>query len=137
MSLAEKRKNGMKVMDNLSALEILKKLADGVDPFTGEVFPDDSPYQNPQTIRSLYTAIDALEKVLKNQERKRSLPDRAGKPWDKEESDLLVKRLDEGIGIAQLAKEHLRTRGAIESQLAKLGKIPERILYRRNNLVKD
>ena len=35
-------------MDDGEAVEIIKALADGVDPFTGEVFPPESPYQNVQ-----------------------------------------------------------------------------------------
>ena len=30
-------------MKELKALEIIRALADGIDPHTGEVFPDDSP----------------------------------------------------------------------------------------------
>lgn len=32
-------------MENEQACQILKALADGVDPFTGERFPSGSPYQ--------------------------------------------------------------------------------------------
>jgi len=110
-------------VDDAQALEIIRRLADGVDPFTGEIFPADSPYQNADIVRALHTAIEALEKSAKNAERKRLLPARAGKSWDRAECDLLVKRFDDGADIAQLAKDHQRTRGAIQSQLVKLGKI--------------
>jgi hypothetical protein len=113
-------------MDAKKAIEIVGKLADGIDPLTGEIFPPDSPYQNVEVVRALHTAVEALTKTARQTERKKSLPGRAGQPWDKAESDLLAKRFDEGIGIPELAKEHQRTRGAIESQLAKLGKIPGR-----------
>jgi len=110
-------------MDAEKAIEIVRKLADGIDPFTGEVFPADSPYQNVEVVRALHTAVEALTRTARHAERQKHLPARAGQPWDKEESDLLAKRFDEGIAISELAKEHNRTRGAIESQLAKLGKI--------------
>jgi len=112
-------------MDCNTALKIVQTLSDGIDPVTGEVFPADSPYQNAQTVRALFTAIDALESVIKKNNKRKSLPERAGKSWDKTESDLLVQRFDEGATVERLVKEHKRTRGAIESQLAKLGKIEQ------------
>jgi len=38
------------------AKEIIKALADGVDPYTGERFPADSPYQQADTVRALADA---------------------------------------------------------------------------------
>jgi|GEM_PF-2048357 len=43
------------------ALLILQRLAEGIDPQTGEIFPADSPYQRPQTVRALDVAISALQ----------------------------------------------------------------------------
>ena len=106
-------------MDEKQALEIVKMLADGIDPTTGEVFPADSPYQNADIVRALHKAAEALE-ISK---RKMSLPARAGKPWDKSESSSLIEQFDKRIEIVELAKIHQRTRGAIRSQLKKLGKI--------------
>ncbi|MFZ2147936.1 MAG: hypothetical protein WAV28_12010 [Sedimentisphaerales bacterium] len=103
-------------MDEKRALDIVKTLADGTDPTTGEVFPADSPYQNADIMRALHKAAEALEVS----ERKRSLPARAGKPWDKSESVSLIEQFDKGIEIVELAKIHQRTRGAIRSQLKKL-----------------
>ena len=40
-------------MDADKAIEIVKSLADGVDPHTGERYPSDSPYQNADTVRAL------------------------------------------------------------------------------------
>ena len=112
-------------MKELEALKIIRALADGIDPHTGEVFPDDSPYQNAQTVRALFTAIDALETVAKRKEKRKNVPERAGKPWDDDESRLLIKRFDEGAPVSEIAREHKRTTGAIKSQLLKLGKISQ------------
>lgn len=106
-------------MDEKQAIEIVKTLADGIDPTTGEVFPADSPYQNADIVRALHKAAEALQ-ISK---RKRSLPARSGKPWDKSESSSLIEQLDKGIEIVELARMHQRTRGAIKSQLKKLGRI--------------
>ncbi len=110
-------------MEHDAALKIIQTLSDGIDPVTGEVFPADSPYQNTQIVRALFVAVDALKKVIDKNNKKKTLPERAGKAWDKAESDLLVQRFDEGATIGELATEHKRTRGAIQSQLVKLGKI--------------
>jgi len=39
---------------------ILRSLADGRDPATGEQFPPNSPYQQVDTVRALFIAVDAL-----------------------------------------------------------------------------
>ncbi len=41
--------------------KILRLLADGTDPFTGEIYPEGSPYHNPETIRALYKALLLIE----------------------------------------------------------------------------
>lgn len=104
-----------------TALTILKQLADGADPSTGEIFPPDSRYQHPQTVRALFTAIDHLDKVQKRQARKRNLPARAGEKWTEEESEKLLTAYNSGTPIRDIAKTHQRTSGAIRSQLQKLG----------------
>ena len=47
-------------MEQDRALSILKTLADGVDPVTGEQFSADSPYQHPDIIRALFWAVHTL-----------------------------------------------------------------------------
>jgi len=122
-------------MDYNTALKIIQPLSDGIDPVTGEVFPADSPYQNTQIIRALFVAVNALEKVIDKNNKKKTLPERAGKAWDKTESDLLVQRFDEGATVGELAKDHKRTRGAIQSQLVKLGKIEPIYHQQKQNMV--
>ena len=110
-------------MEITKALGIIRTLADGIDPYTGEVYFATSPYQNPETVRALFTAINALEIAQKKEKRKRALPDRAGQPWDDEETSRLIKKFEDGVPINELAVEHKRTKGAIVSQLIKLGKV--------------
>src|SRR5215470_7600107 len=57
-------------MEHDKALGILKILADGIDPGTGETLSPASPYQYPDTVRALYYAIRVLENP--NQTRERS-----------------------------------------------------------------
>ena len=53
-------------MDKSEGIKILKQLADGIDPYTGEVFPEDSPYQHPRTARALFYAVMTLEGIKDN-----------------------------------------------------------------------
>ncbi len=53
-------------MDEQKALDIIMKLADGVDPRTGATLPAESPYQDPDTLRALFMAVLALKFQLKH-----------------------------------------------------------------------
>jgi len=109
-------------MDTAKSLEIIRTLANGVDPYTGEEYPIDSPYQHPQTIRALFVAVQALERVKKAGDWQRQLPDNAGKAWEDEEDQRLVSAFDSGKSSKQLAEDHQRT-ASIRSRLLKLGKL--------------
>lgn len=53
-------------MDEQKALDLIMKLADGVDPRTGAALPAESPYQDAETLRALFMAILALKFQLKH-----------------------------------------------------------------------
>jgi hypothetical protein len=110
-------------MDSQKALQIVQALADGIDPITGEVFAEGSPYQHPDVVRALFAAAAALQGRVVSEERGKSLPDNAGKAWSEVEEKLLVERFDGGASEAELAQVHHRTRGSIRSRLVRLGKI--------------
>ena len=118
------------IMNDARALATLQALANGTDPVTGSIFPADSPYQHPDTVRALYHAIRALEaRALKtdaNNPRQpaRNLPGNSGKPWSPDEDAQLVSAFATGQSMEALAATHGRTRFAIEARLAKLGKVP-------------
>ncbi|MHB8754863.1 MAG: hypothetical protein ACYC92_07900 [Candidatus Acidiferrales bacterium] len=105
------------------ALKILQALADGADPSTGEVFSFEGPYQHPQTVRALTTAIRALERQQERERRIRFLPGNAGNPWSEAEQEQLCRDFDVGISIKELASRLGRTQVAIQSRLVKLGRI--------------
>ena len=111
-------------MTSSEAIPIIKSLADGVDPNTGGVFADHSPYQNPRTIRALFLAATALERLKAREKRAKGLPEDAGKPWGNEEDRDLRVSFDTGMTIRQIADRHKRTAGAVQSRLEKLGKLP-------------
>jgi hypothetical protein len=52
------------------ALRILRSLADGKHPFTGEPLPDESCYQSAKVLRALLAGIEALEKATERKSRK-------------------------------------------------------------------
>ena len=99
-----------------------------MDPFTGEIFPDDSPYQKPQVIRALFLALSVMEGVPKGRKVKRVLPENAGKPWEQAEDELLSTEFDAGTPVDEIARRHKRTEGAIRARLVRIGKITERSL---------
>ncbi len=110
-------------MDLAKSLAIIRALADGVDPHTGEELSADSPYQHPQTIRALFVAAEALEHIQKSNDKQQQLPGHAGNAWTDEEDQRLVSTFKSGNTIKQLAEEHQRTEGAIRSRLVKHGLI--------------
>jgi len=75
----------------------------------GEVFPADSPYNQPEIIRALFFAINKLEALAQKGNQ--------GLVWNEEEDELLTQRFSEGIRITQLATLHSRTYGAIKARL--------------------
>ena len=50
-------------------------------------------------------------------------PANAGKPWTEMEEDKLLDEFDSKMPIAEIAKEHGRSKGGIEARLVKLGRI--------------
>ena len=113
-------------MDTSEAIKIVEALAKGVDPTTGELFEESSPYNHPSVIRALFLALKALEQVKDRGRRDRGLPDKAGTPWSAEEDQRLLEAFDQGIDVNELAERHCRTRGAIAARLVRLGRITER-----------
>jgi hypothetical protein len=106
-------------------MHILGALAQGVDPHTGEHFPPQSPYQHPDTVRALFQAVEALAEPAPARPRAAAsgLPENAGKPWSDAEDLTLAAAFDAGRPLAELAREHRRTRAAIQARLVRLGRI--------------
>lgn len=53
-------------MDVQRAKELLAVLADGVDPLTGEVLPDDHVCNKGEIVRALHCAVEELSRRRKN-----------------------------------------------------------------------
>ena len=103
-------------MDIIHAKEIIRTLADGIDPTTGEALPKENVYNSPEVIRALYTVLE----IVNSKPSKVPLRN-AGKPWSNAEDDKLRDEFLAKAKISDIAKEHGRTYGAIESRLEHLG----------------
>ena len=97
-------------------IKIIKSLSEGIDPVTGEIFPPQSPYQQPDVIRALIFATQRLKP-------KAPLKERHGQPWSTEEDNKISESFRSGLRISTIANEQQRTRGSIEARLAHLGLI--------------
>lgn len=101
------------------AIEIVQALADGVDPFTGERFLSDSPYQQADTVRALHMALEGLTKLRRSTARKTG----PGRAWTEDEEKELLRAFDDKLDVEEIAAKHERTKGAIWARLEKLGRI--------------
>lgn len=114
-------------MERDQTLKILRALANGIHPETGEQFPAGSPYQHPDTVRALFEAMRAVEggpAPAASAGPKPALPQSgAGSRWTREEEQRLAAAFDAGKTVDELAHAHNRTRAAIEARLVKIGKL--------------
>ncbi|QDI90578.1 hypothetical protein EPH95_04785 [Salicibibacter halophilus] len=110
-------------METKEARRIVSLLADGKDPRTRKMLPDNNTYQNPDTVRALFIAVKGLERLERYETRALQLPENAGKSWTDEEDETLAKAYENGTSIKQLASRHKRTEGSIQARLIKLDKI--------------
>ena len=122
-------------MDIIRAKEIIRTLADGVDPTTGEVLPAESVYNAPDVIRALFVVLeyvnapvvegDVGEVPVESAEIQSLIVQdplrNAGKPWKDIEDEKLKDEFASKMKISDIAKEHGRSYLAIESRLDHLG----------------
>ena len=108
------------------AASILRTLAEGFDPKSGEELPDGGPLSDAEVIRALLAGARALDETPDARDgRPRVLPDGAGLPWTAEEDTRLLQEFDSGTtDVPALSMLHSRTRGAIFARLRRLGREP-------------
>ena len=116
------------IEDNEQARERLRLLANGADPDTGEMLPGGHVCQQADTVRALFRALAALDRVIamdRARERSRlTLPANTGKGWNLADDQRLLAAYQAGTSIEMLAVTFARTDGAIRSRLQKLGALP-------------
>jgi hypothetical protein len=113
-------------MSPLEARRIVEALANGTDPETGEILPEQSAFNSPQVIRALFIAVKNLDSAVKRVERAKALPDNAGRSWSEKEDEELLALFDSGVSVKDIAQRHARTLGAITARLGRLGRVKER-----------
>ena len=114
-------------MELQAARQIIDTLAQGIHPVTGEVMPEDSPYNAPPVIRALFAVSQALDgQAAPAAKPRRELPPNAGKPWAAQEDGKLESAFAAGIDLRDIAQELGRTTWAVEARLVKLGKLQPR-----------
>ena len=104
-------------MDIDKAKEIVQTLAEGIDPTTGEVLPDNSVCNKGEVVRALYCILNCLDTTKP----KRELPKNAGKTWTKEDDEKLKLCLESGMSKEEICTKFERSVGSISSRLARLG----------------
>lgn len=119
-------------MEILEAKKIVISLANGIDPITGDIFSDDSPYRHPAIVESLFTVANNLRystgsKKTAEEKKAQNLtdgkPKNAGLPWTKELKAEVTVLFGEGKKLDELAEHFERTEGAISSELRHQGVI--------------
>lgn len=108
------------------AKEILSALAEGVDPTTGELLPEDSVCNKGDVVRALYTVLVALD----TKKSMREQPENAGKPWSQEDDNLLISLYRSGASKKDICATFKRTPTGIASRLVRLGVIEKRDVFR-------
>jgi len=116
---------------------IIESLANGVNPITGEVFDNDSVYNNPEVIRALFFVLEKVKKskTKKTIEEKQNMnisngkPKNHGLPWTKELKEELKELFKQNKSISELANIFERTKGSIISELLKQELITEEEKY--------
>ena len=119
-------------MEIEKAKDVIRALADGCDPATGEQFPPGSPYQQAETVRALFVALEALERRSRVRAERPLDPNRpkVGANWTPEEEQQLRAGFAAHKPIPELATAHGRTVGAITARLVKLGLIEDNPMNR-------
>ena len=114
-------------MDIEKTYGIVKALADGINPFTGEVLDAGHVCQHPDAVRALLHASAELERMATRERRLKrarlTLPENTGKEWSTDEDRMLLSRFRNGVQVADIATIHARTTGAIRARLEKLGQV--------------
>ena len=90
------------------ALRLLTILADGINPLTGEILPAEDSCNQVEIVRALNLVLRELTAQRHTQQAVKH-PANAGKPWLKEDDELLRQMFDDGYTRKEL-REHFHVR---------------------------
>lgn len=117
-------------MELNEAKETIEALADGINPVTGEVLPQEGPYNDPKVIRALFTMLESIKAIKppsrtpeqrQNDNIENGRPRNAGLPWTTELRAEAAAKFKQGSSVSELAEKFERTHGAITSELVNQG----------------
>lgn len=116
-------------MTNEAALRIISQMAEGIDPMTVEVLPDEHLCNNGQVIRALYAARHSLERRTDAPKRERQSPPpspkrNAGRPWTQEDNEQLRGLYRDGMSVDYICYVLSRRPRGVDKQLRRLGLSP-------------
>ena len=114
------------------ATESLSILADGIDPVTGELLPEDSVCNEPEVIRAFYCILQKLECTSKTKQAN-ARPQNSGKPWLPEDDAELREMYAGGCGGDRLCAHFGRSESSIAARLVRLGVIAQRDEFRNRD----
>ena len=112
---------------------IVKTLAQGVHPSTGEVFPPGSPYNDPEVIRALFSVLDFVKQAKKprmstEERRGQNLelgrPVNSGLPWTDEDRATVRSGFQKGTTVEKLASTLGRSSGSIVAEVIRQDLVP-------------
>lgn len=114
-----------------TARRTVRKLAEGINPITGEALPEGAPYNHPHIVGALIALLEASEAPLATGKKSKDKPKReprpglanAGKAWSPEHRQRVTDAFAEGLKITAIAKELERSYGSIRSELIRQGVI--------------
>jgi hypothetical protein len=115
--------DGRSAMEIQEALRIMRALADGANPGTGEALMADAVYQNAPVVRAFHRAVGALEYLQERERSRKTPPANTGKSWSRAEDQQVCEELRRGVDFYQIARTHNRSIGSIVARLVKLGKM--------------
>lgn len=110
-------------MDIKQAKEYLAALADGINPLTGEILPEWDSCNQAEIVHALHTAVMVMDNNLKHPPKPR--PENHGKPWTEDEDQQLLEEYRGGQSGSEIAKAHIRSKGAIAARLVRLGELTD------------
>lgn len=128
----------------MKILAMLKALANGIHPETGEILTAESTANKPEAIRILFALIEELSATPEKQKKTKLTPEekqqrnlaegRPAKsyfPWTEEEKVILAERFGQSEAIEALGDEFGRSARAVAIQLEKMGLITaeQRLAY--------
>jgi hypothetical protein len=112
-------------MDITKAKEIISALADGIDPTTGELLPEDHLCNKAEIVRAFHAILH------RDDGKKYIYYENAGKFWTEEDDKLLTELFTKGTKSRELQRRLLRSPGSIEARLFKLGLTDKSEFYRK------